>query len=327
LAILVAFSPLDASVHDAYGRLIQRSSYARYGREFLPRDVGSFLGEAFRHVWLDEHLTMTPVPRLPLYHLVGALDGLTPDDVIQPVGDGWPEHLQAWIARDQLTHLKIKLNGDDLGWDIERVAGVESAAREAQRDRRCEAWYYSLDFNERCGSVDYLLEFIRRLQERAPQAFARVQYIEQPTARDLKAHPGNKMHAVSKLVPVVIDESLVDVESLLLAREQGYTGVALKACKGQSASLLLAAAARHLGMFLCVQDLTCPGASLVHSAGLAAHVKGVAAIEANARQYLPRANDGWRERYPGLFEPVNGELATGQLVGPGLSLDETLMRV
>ena len=43
-------------------------------------------------------------------------------------------------------------------------------------------------------------------------------------------------------------------------------------------------------MFLCVQDLTCPGASLIHSAGLAAHVPGVAAIEANGRQYCPAAN-------------------------------------
>ena len=73
----------------------------------------------------------------------------------------------------------------------------------------------------------------------------------------------------------------------MLARELGYTGAALKACKGQTQSLLLAAAAQKFGMFLCVQDLTCPGASLIHSAGLAAHIPGVAAIEANARQYFP----------------------------------------
>ena len=42
------------------------------------------------------------------------------------------------------------------------------------------------------------------------------------------------MHEAAKLKPVVIDESLVDLESLHLAREMGYTGVALKACKGQT---------------------------------------------------------------------------------------------
>ena len=97
------------------------------------------------------------------------------------------------------------------------------------------------------------------------------------------------MHEAAKLRPVVVDESLTDLESLLLAREMGYTGVALKACKGQSQAMLMAAAAQKFGMFLCVQDLTCPGASLVHSAGIAARVPGNAGIEANARQFVPSA--------------------------------------
>ena len=59
---------------------------------------------------------------MPLYHLVGALDPLTAADVAKPVGDGLPETLGEWIALDGLTHLKIKLNGDDLAWDVERVA-------------------------------------------------------------------------------------------------------------------------------------------------------------------------------------------------------------
>jgi hypothetical protein len=120
------------------------------------------------------------------------------------------------------------------------------------------------------------------------------------------------------LRPVVIDESLVDLESLHLARELGYTGAALKACKGQTQSLLMAAAAQKYGMFLCVQDLTCPGASLIHSAGLAAHVPGVTAIEANSRQYVPAANQPWEARLPGIFCIRDGCMATGQLTGPGL---------
>src|SRR5262249_30535699 len=154
--------------------------------------------------------------------------------------------------------------------------------------------------------VAYLLEFLRQLQEKSPSAFERVQYIEQPTARDLKANRANVMHEAARLRPVVIDESLIDLESLQLAREMGYTGAALKACKGQSQSLLLAAAAQKYRMFLCVQDLTCPGASLIHSAGLAAHVPGVAAIEANARQYVPAANEPWVDRFPGIFRVTDG---------------------
>ena len=63
----------------------------------------------------------------------------------------------------------------------------------------------------------------------------------------------------------------------------GYSGAALKACKGLSQSFLMAALGQKRSVFLCVQDLTCPGASLVSSVQLAAHVPTVKAIEANAR--------------------------------------------
>ena len=126
------------------------------------------------------------------------------------------------------------------------------------------------------------------------------------------------MHEAAKLRPIVIDESLTDLENLLLAREMGYTGVALKACKGQSQALLMAAAAQKFGMFRCVQDLTCPGASLIHSAGLAAHVPGVAAIEANSRQYVPAANKPWEAKLPGIFVIKDGTMDTSTLTGHGL---------
>jgi hypothetical protein len=162
------------------------------------------------------------------------------------------------------------------------------------------------------------VEFLGKLKEATPQGLSRVQYIEQPTARDLKTHRHQRMHEVSRLLPVVIDESLIDLESLQIARELGYTGAALKACKGQSQSLLMAAAAQQYGMFLCVQDLTCPGASLIHSAGLAAHVPGVAAIEANARQYVPAANAPWADCFPGIFSITDGMMRTSTLTGRGL---------
>jgi L-alanine-DL-glutamate epimerase-like enolase superfamily enzyme len=176
-----------------------------------------------------------------------------------------------------------------------------------------------MDFNEKCPNVGYLIGLLRQVKEKAPAGFARIQYIEQPTGRDLKASRANVMHEASKLRPVVIDESLIDLESLMLAREMGYTGAALKACKGQANALLMAAAAQKFKMFLCVQDLTCPGASLIHSAGLAAHVPTVAAIESNSRQYCPAANKAWEPRFPGVFDIRNGKMATGLLNRKGLS--------
>ncbi len=104
----------------------------------------------------------------------------------------------------------------------------------------------------------------------------------------------------------------------MLSREQGYTGVALKACKGHTEALLMAAAAQKMGMFLCVQDLTCPGFSFLHSASLAARIPGVAAIEGNGRQYCPAGNKTWTKQFPGMFKITNGTVATAELDGIGL---------
>lgn len=318
LCALVTASPFDAALHDAFGKLHGLNCYGTYSSQFLDHDLGHYLGHEFRGERLDRYICREPQPRMPLYHLVGALDPIEESDVKSPIGDGLPETLPQWICYNGLTHLKIKLDGQDLKWDLDRVLHVDRVATKTQRERNVLQWFYSLDFNERCRDVGYLVEFLRKLDELSPEAFARIQYIEQPTARDLKAHREQRMHEASRLLPVVIDESLVDLESLQLAREMGYTGAALKACKGQTQSLLLAAAAQKYGMFLCVQDLTCPGASLIHSAGLAAHVPRVAAIEANARQYVPAANTVWEDRFPGIFRVTDGYLKTCALIGPGL---------
>jgi L-alanine-DL-glutamate epimerase-like enolase superfamily enzyme len=320
LCALVTASPFDAAIHDAFGKLLGRNCFLTYGPDRMQHDLGRYLGPEFKGEYLDRYVLGKASPRMPLYHLVGALDPIAPEDIQQRINDGLPETLTEWIDCNGLTHLKIKLNGDDLKWDVERVLRVDRTAEAAQKRRGIGAWFYSLDFNERCQNVDYLLAFLHQLNEKAPQAFGRVQYVEQPTARDLQAHRENVMHEAAKLKPVVIDESLTDLESLMLARQMGYTGAALKACKGQSQAVLMAAAAQKYEMFLCVQDLTCPGASLIHSAGLAAHVPGVAAVEANARQYVPAANKAWELRFPGVFVVRNGMMDTSALDGPGLSV-------
>ncbi|HEY2014567.1 MAG TPA: enolase C-terminal domain-like protein [Bryobacteraceae bacterium] len=318
LCTLVTASPVDAAIHDAFGKLHGRNSFAVCGKEFVRHDLAHYLNDEFRGEYLDGYIQRKASPRVQMYHSVGASDSLAAGDVTKPVGDGLPESLEAWIPYSGVTAIKIKLNGNDLGWDVDRVAGIDRVTTAAQAKRGVRAWIYSLDFNEKCPNVQYLLEFEHRLKGKAPTAFDRVQYIEQPTARDLAANRQNTMFEAAKLRPVVIDESLTGLDALLLAREMGYTGVALKACKGQSQTLLLAAAAQKYKMFRCVQDLTCPGAAFVHSVGIAAHVPGVSALEANAREYVPAANRGWEKRFPGIFQVKDGYLHTEGLDGPGL---------
>lgn len=318
LCTLVTASPFDAAIHDAFGKVHGRSTYQTYGPDLLPNDLSRYLGPDYKGLFLNRFILPKPVPRMPVFHSVGALDALTNADVTHRIDDGLPETLQQWIVYNGITHIKIKLNGDDLNWDVDRVANIHRATTETQEKRKTSKWFYSLDFNERCRNVEYLLEFIHKLEAKSPGAFERILYIEQPTARDLAANRQNVMFKAAKLKPVVIDESLTGLDALMLARDMGYTGAALKACKGQTQAMLLAAAGQKLKMFLCVQDLTCPGASLIHSAGIAAHVPGIAGLEANAREYVPAANKGWEDRFPGIFKFTDGEMRTGTLTGLGL---------
>ena len=317
LCTLVTYSPFDGAIHDAYGKLHGLNCYRTYGREFLPRDLSFYLNDQFHGEWLDRYLLPEPKERMPLYHLVGAVDPITASDIRQRIGDGLPETLPEWIRYNGINHIKIKLNGSDLTWDVDRVVAVDRATVETQRERQVSEWFYSLDFNEKCPNVDYLLAFLKHLKEQAPAGFARIQYVEQPTKRDLKLDRANVMHQAAKVVPVVIDESLVDLESLELAREMGYSGVALKACKGQSQVLLMAAAAQKHKMFLCVQDLTC--LRVPDSFGRLSRARTRSSgYRSQCPEYVPAANQKWEARFPGIFKIRDGYMKTGTLTGPGL---------
>ena len=318
LCTQVTASPIDACLYDAFGKLHGRSAFAVAGKDFVRHDLAHYLGKDFRGEHLDPYIQSEPTPRIRMYHSVGASDPLTAAELKTRIHDGLPETFEDWIPYSGVTAVKIKLNGGDLQTDVERVAAIHRVTEIAQAKRGFADWIYCLDFNEGCPNVQYVLDFEAQVQAKAPTVFQRVQYIEQPTARDLAADPNNTVFEAAELAPVVIDESLTDLETLLLARKLGYTGAALKACKGQSHTLLMAAAAQKYDMFRCVQDLTCPGAALVHSAGVASHIPGVTTLAANARQYVPAASAAWVERYPGLFDVRNGYLDTSVLRGPGL---------
>jgi L-alanine-DL-glutamate epimerase-like enolase superfamily enzyme len=316
LAVLVTASAFDAALHDAGGKALGRSAFLTLTPDLIGHDLSRYLGDDFRNENLQDSIRPAPAPRVPLFHSVGGADPVRASEIKERLDDGLPQALADWIRFNDLIRIKIKLQGEDLEWDIERTLAIDGEARATKPDTE---WKYCADFNERCPNVEYVLEYLRKVEEKSPACFAAIEYVEQPTSRNLRALPRVDMHAANKLRPIVVDEGLVDLESLLEARALGYTGLALKACKGQSHSVLFAAAARKYGMFLTVQDLTCPGAALVHSAGIAAWVPGTAGLEANARQYMPEANEPWEEKLPGLFKITDGMLHTDCLAGrPGL---------
>ena len=315
LAIALAVSPLDIALHDAYGRLHGKNSFDCFTHEHVGTDLSHFLGEEFLGKDFSEIIAPKTAPTLFLYHLVGSLDPLSKDDLNRKIDDGLPETLEDWIRSQQLSHLKIKLTGKELDADVGRVVEID---RIASRAFPTKQFSYSLDFNEACENEDYVIDFLERLERLNREAVPKIHYIEQPMGRDLRLRKEVTMHRVSRLKPVVIDESLTDLEMLRFAKQQGYSGVAVKACKGISDSILLSAAAKQWGMKIYIQDLTCIGGSFMASASLASRIQGVTAVEGNGRQYCPAGNKDWESLYRPMFKILGGVVPTELLNGVGM---------
>jgi len=190
-------------------------------------------------------------------------------------------------------------------------------AHEAQAATGHQELFFTADTNEQCESPDYIVELLCKLRERSRQAFDELLYVEQPTERDLRAHSW-RMDGIAKLKPVLIDESLTSMEDFDLAMELGWSGIALKACKCQSAALLMACRAEHLGIPYAVQDLTNPALALVQSVGLAARLNPIKGVEANSHQFFPHVSYREAKVHPGIFRRRDGHLTTESLVGAGL---------
>ncbi|HTV03517.1 MAG TPA: hypothetical protein VMF13_23395, partial [Luteitalea sp.] len=148
LATLVVASAFDAAVHDAYGKAFGLSSYATYSREYMRQDLSRDLGPAFAGEYLDRYVPVQPRAETPVFHSVGASDAIEPTDLKTRVDDGLPNTLDEWIARDGLTHFKIKLNGGNGAQDFDRITRIDKVVRRAMEARRVADWHYLLDFNE-----------------------------------------------------------------------------------------------------------------------------------------------------------------------------------
>ena len=316
LNALIPASAVDAALHDAYGDLLGLSSYDTYGPEFMP-DLSRWLGREFAGKFAADYLRPTYEPRPAVFHLVGGLDPLTPTEVpADAPDDGLPNAFTDWVKRDGLFCLKVKWRGNDSQWDVQRTLDVYRLAKEAHTpaDPRL---YLTGDTNEQCETPQYMVEVLKKLRERGPEVFDSLLYIEQPTHRDLWNHP-HDFHELSRIKPVVVDESLTDLEVLKRALELGARGVALKTCKGQSNNLLFVARATEAGAKLAVQDLSCPSLALLHSVGLAARVHVIMGVEYNSRQYFPGASDYERPVHTPLLCVREGRVSTETLKGPGL---------
>ncbi|NPV09442.1 MAG: hypothetical protein HPY83_15965 [Anaerolineae bacterium] len=318
LATLVSASPLDAALHDAFGLANGVDTYRTYGPAFMSHDLAHYLGPGHEGLYPEHFLRRSFAPKVPVFHLVGGLDRLTRSELrgTEP-DDGLPNSLEQWIEREGLYCLKVKLRGNDLVWDVERLLAVDRVAQEVLRAHGRQEHYLTADTNEVCDTPDYAIEMLARVREASADTARRILYVEQPTQRDLWRFP-HDMHGLAKIVPVLADESLYDDELFDRALELGWSGPALKACKGQSHTVLWLAKAEHLGLPYSIQDLTNPGLALLQSVGLAARSHPLMGVEYNSRQYFPDTSPDVQAAHPDAFHVRGGEVRTESLRGPGL---------
>ncbi|RJS84236.1 hypothetical protein CW702_02745 [Candidatus Bathyarchaeota archaeon] len=318
LGVLVATSPIDAALHDAFGKVNGISSYEGYSPQYIDHDLSVYLGEDFKGLYISDFIRSEKRSELPVFHLVGALDKLWKDEVDESdPRDGLPVSLDEWIRRDGVYCLKVKLSGVDVDWDVKRTKEVAEVAHQVLSEKGIEHFYLSADANEMNPTPDATLEYLRKLRKESPLAFNSLLYLEQPTERDLNKHMFS-MREVSKIKPVLADEGVTDLKSFELALQLGWSGVAVKTCKWHSSSLIYIAKMERYKIPYSIQDLTCPGIALVHSASLAARTNPILGFEYNARQYLPFAYPKVQRRHETLFKVRDGKVRTDTLTDTGL---------
>lgn len=299
LARILCTSPLDAALHDAAGIALQRSAFDFYREDHPLPSADPCLPETGACAAIRT-LLHKPVRRLEAWWIVGAHDSL--EEEVEPA-----------VRQKGYRCFKLKLLGKDPSADVRRTLQVFHAVRRfgARQPR------LSLDSNEGNPDAESVREYLLELQKTDAEAFQAVEYLEQPTHRDLLGHPQD-WHSVTRLKPVFLDEGLTRAELFPEAVRQGWSGFAVKTCKGHSFSLLAAAWAHHHKLQLTLQDLTNPGLAAIHAALLAAHLPTLNGVELNSPQYTPEANREWLPRLAALLEPTEGVHRLTFPVPPGL---------
>ncbi len=288
LARAMCLSPFDAAIHDAAGLALGISAFDFYTEDDPLPEADS---------WFDGD---------------GACASIGAFMLTQP-----RKEFEAWwaVSKDESLDgafanavrergyrcFKLKTTGRDIESDALRTAEVYRAARSLGTARP----RLVVDSNEATPDAAAVLSYLHCLRAVDENAFAAVDYLEQPTGRDIQTHRFD-WRDVTALKPVVLDEGLTSLSLLPEALAQGWSGLALKTCKGHSTALTAAAWANRNNMLISLQDLTNPGLAAIHAALFAAHVPMINGVELNSPQFTPAANQAWQPRLGGLLQPTGG---------------------
>ncbi|MDB2673527.1 mandelate racemase/muconate lactonizing enzyme family protein [Akkermansiaceae bacterium] len=313
LAGLVCLSAFDLALYDAFGKLHGVGAFECLDKQWLgDRDLSHFLEPAEKFVgkYPADYL-VEPAMTQPVWHLVGGLDPIKESELTgDEPDDGYPVLLRDWIQRDGLKCLKIKLRGNDLEWDFQRLVEIGNIALEL------DVTHLTTDFNCMVTDPAYVNEILDRISAGHREIYDRIVYVEQPFPYDLEANQID-VHSVSERKPLFMDESAHDWRFVRLGRELGWTSVALKTCKTLTGAILSLCWAKEHDMTLMVQDLTNPRLAQVPHVLLAAYAGTICGVESNGMQFYPEASSEFLKVHPGLYQRRNGILDLSTLSGPG----------
>jgi enolase-like protein len=328
---------LDRAILDALFLSLGCSFYEGMRDNFAgidPKLLGPRLGDLAGFDMPRFLAQLTPAASIAARHTVGLVDviGGHPGQV----GDGLPESLEEVVATYGHGYFKLKLGGN-LDADLARLSEIATVL-----DRAPEPYFVSLDGNEQYDDIAVLLELWRRMQA-APQLqrlVAGILFIEQPITR---AHAlGSDVSVLSRVKPVIIDESDDDLDAFSRARSLGYSGVSSKCCKGLYKSILNAARCLQWNAETAAPRYFMTGEDLTTQAGLAVqqdlalvNLIGIRHVERNGHHYvngmagLPAAEQSqFLAAHPDLYEHTHGavrlkiragQLRVGSLATPGFA--------
>jgi L-alanine-DL-glutamate epimerase-like enolase superfamily enzyme len=337
--LIANFGPaqIDCAILDALARIAKHSFYdvmchnlAGISPALLPKHLSDLTGfDIARFLAM-----LVPGRSIAARHTVGLVDIISGHP--QQVGDGLPESLEEVVAVYGHTFFKLKVGGDPHA-DLQRLTEIAAVL-----DRIGVPYFVSLDGNEQYDDIDAMLDLWRSIQT-APSLQRLVSstlFIEQPITR---AHAlDSDISALSRVKPVIVDESDDGLSTFLRAKGLGYLGVSSKCCKGLYKSVLNAARctmwnaeAAHASYFITGEDLTTQAGLAVQQDLALANLIGLRHVERNGHHYvngmasLPEAEQqAFLTAHPDLYEHSRGAvrlkirdglLDIGSLAGPGFA--------
>lgn len=329
---------LDRAILDALCRIHGISVYDAIGKNLVGLRADASMPELSQFDFDSFLAGLKARDRIHARHTVGLSDPISDSDRQEgeEIDDGLPETLEEVISFYGNTYFKLKVCGE-METDLARLISIAHVL-----DRMPHDYYVTLDGNEQYQEISEVEELWGRIcSTPSLKRFERsVLFIEQPLSR--KVALDQNVSRLSKLRPVIIDESDVDLDSFPRARYMGYRGVSSKQCKGfyraivnLGRCLVWNGAGRGDYYLMSGEDLTLqPGVAVQQDLAIASFI-GLDHLERNGHHYVRGMEDlpeeeqrAFLKAHPDLYtedgelirlQIHDGVLDIGSLACPGFA--------